>query len=327
MQPKWAAAHGGWAAKALNGHINFHTITTPAVQTAHTSIGGLHAMHQGSAIPGAGHTQDQSSSPKPLSTAAIVKQVTTEQSGSVRGLEQDEEEKASVAGSPTSKFADIWTGPMLKSSLKQAIANQPNSTLAQPFQSEDSDPAWQHLSKAANQQAALPVTSTNPAHPNTPALPMTAYPTPRAQAATNEVELDKNKTVAMGANKQKPQVTKQLGASSSGVVAAQCTAATAGAGSGAVAAQGTATKASAGSEAVAAQVKAETSTDTGGSDVSTAGRAHCSSGHNQDHGRSARQLEIRMVPAGPELIDVEYPLYYKYQVSNHHDKPSKVSGM
>ena len=32
-----------------------------------------------------------------------------------------------------------------------------------------------------------------------------------------------------------------------------------------------------------------------------------------------------MVPSGPELVDVEFPLYHKYQVSNHHDEPAKVS--
>ena len=31
-----------------------------------------------------------------------------------------------------------------------------------------------------------------------------------------------------------------------------------------------------------------------------------------------------MVPAGPELVDVEFALYLKYQVSNHHDDPCKV---
>ena len=49
-----------------------------------------------------------------------------------------------------------------------------------------------------------------------------------------------------------------------------------------------------------------------------------SHGHNQDE-HQARHLEIKMVPAGPELVDVEYPLYHNYQVVNHHDDLSKVN--
>ncbi|DBB01045.1 TPA: hypothetical protein ACH3X1_000945 [Trebouxia sp. C0004] len=48
------------------------------------------------------------------------------------------------------------------------------------------------------------------------------------------------------------------------------------------------------------------------------------SGHSQRSG-PARHLEIKMVAAGPELVDVEFPLYLKYQVSNHHDEPHKVT--
>ena len=341
MLPKWIAAHGRWAATALNGHINFHTVSTPAVQAPHTSQGSLHANHQGSAISDCG--QDQSSSPKPSSTAVVVKQTGAEQSGSGRGLAEDEEGQAPVGGSPTSQFADMWRGPALNSSLKQAIAEKPASISAQPINLEDNDPAKQHPLKPAHQQATLPVTSTNPAHPNTPALPKTAFRTPRAQAATSHTGVGNDTTVAMGANKQKPPVEKQPGGSpaaavvaqgtatragaSSGTVAPQGTAARAGTGSGDITAQGTATRAGARSGAIAAQAEAETTADRNSGDVSTAGRVQRSSGHSQDHGRPARHLDIRMVPAGPELVDVEYPLYHKYQISNHHDKPSKVNGM
>ena len=265
-------------------------------------------MHQGSATSSAGCAQDQRSSPQPVSTAAVVTQTIAFQSGSGRGLGEDEEEKAPADGSPTSSLAAMWTGPALHSSLKQAIADQPASTLAQPINLGDSDSAKRHPSRAANQRATLPMTPTSPAHPNPPDVPKTAYQTLRAQEATSHPGMGSNKGVVVGANKQNPQVTKQPESSPSGAGVAQGTAARAGAGSG----------------AVAAQAEAETSAD---SHVSTAGRAHCSSGHSQDHGRPARRLEIRMVPARPELVNLEYPLYYKYQVSNHHDKPSKVREM
>ena len=325
VQPEWIAAHGGWAATALHSHINFHTVSNPAEETAHTSQGGLHAVHPGSTTSDADDAQDQSSSPKPLSADAVVKQTGTGQSGSGRGLMEGEEEIASVGGSPTSKFAAMWTGPALNSSLKQAIFDQPASTSAQPVNLEDSDPAQQNPTNAAHQQATLPVTATNPAHPNTPALSVTAHQVPRAQAGY--VGLGSNKTVAVGANEQKPQVTKRPGNSPSGAVAAQGTAARAVWGSGADAAQGIATRDAADCGAVAAQAEAETTADRGSGDVSTAGRVQYSSGHSQQHKSPARHLEIRTVPASPELVDVEYPLYHKYQVSNHHDKPSKVSGM
>ena len=38
----------------------------------------------------------------------------------------------------------------------------------------------------------------------------------------------------------------------------------------------------------------------------------------------ARRLEIRLVPASLELIPVEFPLFKKYQINNHGDKPGKV---
>lgn len=53
-------------------------------------------------------------------------------------------------------------------------------------------------------------------------------------------------------------------------------------------------------------------------------RVASSGGHSQDE-QQARHFEIKMVPAGPELVNVEYPLYHNYQVVNHHDDPSKVS--
>ena len=325
VQPTWIAAHGGWAATALGGHINFHTVSDTAEEAAHTSQGGLYAIHQGSAT--SDRAQAGTSPLIPPNTAAAMKQTSVEQSGSRRGLEEGEEGKASVGGSPTSKFANMWRGLALSSSLKQAISDQPASTLAQPVDLEDSDPAQQNPFKAAHQQATMLVTSTNPAHPNTPALPATAHRKLRAQAGTSCVELDSNTTVAVGANKRKPQVTKQPGGYNSGAVATQSIATRTGAGSGAVPAQGTATRAAADSGAVAAQVEAETTADRGSGGVSTAGKVQCSSGHSQQRGNSTRHLEIRMVPASPELVDVEYPLYHKYQVSNHHDKPSKVSGM
>ena len=40
---------------------------------------------------------------------------------------------------------------------------------------------------------------------------------------------------------------------------------------------------------------------------------------------TARHLEIKMVPATPELIPVEFPLYKKYQMTNHGDAPTKAS--
>lgn len=40
---------------------------------------------------------------------------------------------------------------------------------------------------------------------------------------------------------------------------------------------------------------------------------------------TSRQLDIRMVPATPELIPVEFPLYKKYQMTNHGDAPAKAS--
>lgn len=57
--------------------------------------------------------------------------------------------------------------------------------------------------------------------------------------------------------------------------------------------------------------------------AAAASASNAESGSNTASGQ-ARRLEIRLVPASLELIPVEFPLFKKYQMNNHGDKPGKV---
>ena len=166
-QPEWVAAHGSWAATALNGHINFHTRSAPTLEKAHAQQGGLTATH-----PGSNATCVQGPGPLPESSsiAAVPEQTNTEQSEPASRPEKDEEDTLAVGNSPTSSFDNISTDPVDTSSLTQTIANQPASPLAEPLDFGDSDPANQRPFEAAHQPAASAGTGTvTPAHQPHPA--------------------------------------------------------------------------------------------------------------------------------------------------------------
>lgn len=145
-QPEWVAAHGSWAVTALNGHINFHIRSAPVVETAHAQQGGLTATH-----PGSDATCVQGPGPLPESSsiAAVAEQTNTEQSEPASRPDKGEEEKVAVGNRPTSSVDNIWTDPVDTSTLQQAIADQPPSPLAEPFDLVDGDPANQRPSEAA----------------------------------------------------------------------------------------------------------------------------------------------------------------------------------
>lgn len=144
-------------------------------------------MHQGSVTGGANHVQGPSPLPKSSSTAAVAEQTNTEQSEPASRPARDEEDKVAVGNGPTSSVVKTWTDPVATYSLQQAIADQPASSLAQPIALGEGDPANQRPSEAAHQPAASAGTGTI---------------TPAAQCATPALPNDK--TVAVGANKQKP---------------------------------------------------------------------------------------------------------------------------
>ncbi|KAL3141258.1 hypothetical protein ABBQ38_003596 [Trebouxia sp. C0009 RCD-2024] len=353
QQPEWCAAHGSWAATVLNGHLNFHTTSALTTETAPASH-GLHAADLSSAAV-AGHIQDQALSPQPKTAAAVLQNHSSHAAAETR-LEAQE---MPAGNSPKSWAGSIWTGTALNCSLKQAIADQPSSSSAQ-LTELDCAPAEHHPSREAQQEPALTVTATTPpaALPSTPPLAQAALRVASDEAATVCTGMHADKTHAVGAQQQKSHGRGQHASSPSNAVAAQGTAAGVGARDGAAGvggvaagvgavearagASGTAAGASgtpvaaggaaqqgpdgaeAGSQVVAAQAENDAATDRGSKHDCTAGRGVCRGSHHQG-GHPARHLEIRMVPAGPELVEVEYPLYYKYQTCNHHDEPGKLS--
>ena len=253
------------------------------------------------------------------STAAAVMQTNTEHSAAGNRLAAEKtpavDSPSPVGASPTRSFANLWSGAALTSSLKQAISDH----LAQPTDSARAA-AEPHPTEAAHQQAAFAVTAdTNP-----PAALASTHGVPNA--AFLEVTVQSSPVRRGGNNVKKAAVdvkksSRQHRGPSSRDVATQGTTAGAALGAGAVAADRPPGRADPVSGAVLAHNKGDASADRGRSGASTAGRVP---GSSRQNGRTARQLEIRMIPAGPELVDVEYPLYHKYQVSNHHDEPSKV---
>lgn len=349
--PEWTAVHGGWAVSVLNGHLNFHV--TPASTTDKAPALVSHCLHaDGDADDAADarHAPDQAPLPQPTTTATVLKHDSSQAPAGTK----PEADKAPAGNSPHGSLGNMWSGTALGCSLKQAIADQPSRSSAHPTDL-GCNPAEENLTVTAHQEPALVVTVTKPpaALPSTLALPQTVLQVPSTESASGYKGLTADNTFAAGLTTQKSHGRGQPGGPSSTAAATQGTgasdaggggvaarggaavgvaavtggkaavvAAGAGAGAGAAAQRGPG-RAEAGSQAVAAKAEADATADRGSNDEPIAGRAPCSGGHSQG-GHPPRHLDIRMVPAGPELVEVEYPLYYKYQIFNHHDKPSKV---
>lgn len=357
QQPEWSAAQGNWAATVLQGHLNFHNFHTTSAPTTETAAAshGLHADDLGSAAD-ASHVQDEALSP-PSNTVAAMLQNHSSQAAARTRLEA---ERMPAGNSLKSCAGDVWSGNALNCSVKQAIADQPSSSSAQLIEL-DCAPAEYGPGRRAQQEPALAVTATTPpaALPSTPALAQAALQMASSEAATVCTSVHANKTCAVGA-KQQSHGRGQHASSPSNAAATQGTAVGGGAGGaaagvgnvaaavgaaearaeGTAGARGTAVargaavgaggaaqrgpdEAEADFQAVAAQARGDAATDRGSNHDCTAGRGVCRGSHLQG-GHPARHLEIKLVPAGPELVELEYPLYYKYQTCNHHDEPGKV---
>ena len=223
-------------------------------------------------------------------------------------MEGDEEDAATavLGSSPTSSITNMWAGPALSLSLKSALSEQQNSVPS--FQQLVSEPATvgaaassdavnsQHA-QATVQKAMASSSKDSPqqADPSTD-VPWTA----EGNQDNQQAGLSLLRSNSDGSKGKHPPMSLPIAASSIG-------------------------------QAPQAELTHERP-NSGGSDGHSqqAGPSSATalrgggSGHSQRSG-PARHLEIKMVPAGPELVDVEFPLYLKYQVSNHHDEPHKVS--
>lgn len=224
-----------------------------------------------------------------------------------QAVEGDEEDVATavLGSSPTSSITNMWAGPALSLSLKSALSEQQNSTPS--FQQLVSEPATtgaaassaavNSLHAQATVQKAMASSSKDrlqQADPSTE-MPLAAEGDQDSQQAGFSL-LRSNSDGSKGKH---PPMSLPIAVSSIG-------------------------------QAPQAELAHERP-NSGGS----AGHSHQAgpssatalkgggSGHSQRSG-PARHLDIKMVPAGPELVDVEFPLYLKYQVSNHHDDPHKV---
>ena len=238
-----------------------------------------------------------------------VAQTETTGSGSGSGcqiVEGDEDGAAAVlGGSPTSSITNMWAGPALSLSLKSAFSDQQNSVWsAQQLVGEQatagaaasSDAVSSQHAQATVQKATASSSKDSPqqADPSTEG-PLTA----EGNQDNQKAELSPLRSNSGGSKGKQAPMRLPVGSSN-----------------------GQAPQAELAHERPDSGGSNRHSQQAGPSGATALRRG--GSGHSQKSG-SARHLEIKMVTAGPELVDVEFPLYLKYQVSNHHDDPHKVS--
>ena len=304
-ESSWRAAHGSWTAEVLNGHLNFHA--DPSTESA-------------SVCPQAMHTTSKARVQTQLPTHRSIEQVPSsarrtdgsqaETAGSGSGCQavkgDEEDAAAAVSGSsPTSSITNMWAGPALKLSVKSALSEQQNSVSCfQQLVGEQATAGAAASSNAVHSQHAQAIVQK--------AMASSSKDSPQQTDSCTEVPF-----TAEGNQDNQQAGLSPLGSNSGG-------------------SKGKHPPMSlpiAASTGQAPQAEpAHEKPNGGGSNGHSqqAGPSGASaprgggSGHSQKCG-PARHLEIRMVPAGPELVDVEFPLYLKYQVSNHHDDPHKVS--
>jgi len=219
--------------------------------------------------------------------------------------DEEEEEAAVLGSSPTSSITNMWAGPALSLSLKSALSDQQNSDWSsQQLVGEQatagaaaSNDAVNSQPAGATVQKAMASSSKNSPQQTDPSseVPSTAEGNQDNQQAGHP-SLRFN---SGGSKGKHPPMSLPIAASTGQAPQAELA---------------HERPNSAGSNGHSQQAAAS------GATAPKGGRG----GHSQKSG-PARHLEIKMVPAGPELVDVEFPLYLKYQVSNHHDEPHKVS--
>ena len=234
----------------------------------------------------------------------------TETAGSGSGsqiVEGDEEDAAAavLGSSPTSSITNMWAGPALSLSLKSALSDQQNSVWSsQQLVGEQATAGAATSSDAVNSQNAQATvqkaTTISSKDSSQQTYSCTEVPlTAEGNQDNQQAELSPLRSNSGGSKGKHPPTslpnTASTGQASHAELAHE-------------------RPDSAGSNGHSQQAAAS------GATAPKGGRG----GHSQKSG-PARHLEIKMVPAGPELVDVEFPLYLKYQVSNHHDEPHKVS--
>ncbi len=229
------------------------------------------------------------------------------QSGSGSQVVEGGEDDAAAAvldSSPTNSITHMWAGAALSLSLKSALSDQQNSvSSSQQLVSEQATAGAAASSDAVNSQRAKTTVQK--------ATTSSSKDSPQQAEASADVPLsaegnqDNQQAVSplrsnSGGSKGKHPPMRLPSASSNGQAP----------------------------QAELAHERPNSEGSNGHSQQAGLSGATAMRGAGSDHSQRsgpARHLEIKMVPAGPELVDVEFPLYLKYQVSNHHDDPHKVS--
>ncbi len=237
-----------------------------------------------------------------------IAQAETAGSGSGSQIVEGDEEDAAAAvlgSSPTSSITNMWAGPALSLSLKSALSDQQNSVWSsQQLVGEQATAGAAASSNAVNSQHAGTTVQKATAS-SSKGSPQQADPSPEVPLAAEGKQDNQQaghpplRSNSGGSKGKHPPMSLPIAASTGQA-----------------------------SQAELAHERPDSGGSSGhsqqaGPSGATALRGG-GGGHSQKSG-PARHLEIKMVPAGPELVDVEFPLYLKYQVSNHHDDPHKVS--
>lgn len=307
----WKAVHGCWTARVLNGHINFYTAQDSAPGTL--SAQPQSAMLTASTASPQMHLPLQDDTKKPVLPGMALHTLRTEdtpagpsQAATGSHAVGEEEDEGILGHSPTSSITDMWAGPALSLSLKSAIADRQNHTSSSHVL--DTVGNGQTIGRAvpSGPSDSTQDTRSGQSSRNTSASWSTAGKAihrsdngSRRHVGSSGERPDSNGSGGHSQIRQSrggPNLRGDNGLSQQ-------------------AGQFLATPASGSTKAGSQQAGLSDTTALRGS----------GGAHSQESGPGpVRHLEIKMVPAGPELVDIEFPLYHKYQVSNHHDDPRKV---
>ena len=318
--------HGKWSAQVLNGHINLiapseasHTPSQPlqpASTFGHAGVEGLTAITIASGQASNVHRTDRPAPGQVSDTHRTDEPAHWPNRAHLRldtdAMQQEEDEgllgNSPTGSSPTSSITNMWAGLAMDASLRSALAEQPQQLPSQAGLATDvsfrsamaEQPQQSPVQAGASADAKLRGAGAVLSSPQLAAGAVLSSPHFASRA------LPSSPQVADRAVPSRLQTFPSQAADSASAVAAAISH----------------------SNGKAQDEKAETLLHrrTGQPEACSLRQTGQAWGQSpRQTGQGRRRFEIKMVPSSPELIETEFPLYFKYQVSNHHDDPKKVS--
>ena len=307
QEPTWKDSHGSWTAQILRGHIKFYSST-------------CQARHADSATLQATDTQTPAAAQSPSCLLGDGQQkallalhmlrtdrgpVTIDHLGTSSHMEEDEE--GILGTSPTSSITNMWAGPALSLSLKSALADHNSKESLQANTTADSRQVSIRAVPSSSAGQSQGVAASNKDEQQAGLFAVSTY-----------VARDHGCSVEAGSIADKPKIGRSNGQTQQAEPAVDRPSTGKGNGHSQQAgpSQDHALHGSGPTQQAGPSGEQGLNSDGHTQQARPSGEQGLSNGGHSQEAGPARQLEIQMVPAGPELVDVEFPLYLKYQVSS-----------